>query len=156
MATPGGDPAHGTTSSRGPPPRRHRHAGADTWAPVPNRVPGAKAFAVSAGKHAKFRCYVTGKPKPEIVWQKDGKPLVLYCKPQDQGLYVCTASNTAGQTLSAVQLQVKGRCMPGDGLVGSGFFFWRGGSSPQHPCCGQPPGTAPHGPDLARGAPGRG
>ncbi|XP_059676700.1 obscurin-like protein 1 [Gavia stellata] len=85
-----------------------------------------KVFAVSAGKHAKFRCYVTGKPKPEIIWQKDGKPLtpsrrhlvyedregyfilkVLYCKPQDQGLYVCTASNTAGQTLSAVQLQVK-------------------------------------------------
>ncbi|NXJ73980.1 OBSL1 protein, partial [Trogon melanurus] len=93
---------------------------------VTAKVPGAKAFAVSAGKHAKFRCYVTGKPKPEIVWQKDGEPLapgrrhlvyedregyfilkVLYCKPQDQGLYVCTASNTAGQTLSAVQLQVK-------------------------------------------------
>ncbi|XP_033917230.1 obscurin-like protein 1 [Melopsittacus undulatus] len=101
----------------------------ETWVPngmVPARVPGAKAFTVSAGKHAKFRCYVTGKPKPEIIWQKDGEPLtpgrrhliyedregyfilkVLYCKPQDQGLYVCTASNTAGQTLSAVQLQVK-------------------------------------------------
>ncbi|KAM4669508.1 obscurin-like protein 1 [Amazona ochrocephala] len=101
----------------------------ETWVPngtVPARVPGAKAFTVSAGKHAKFRCYVTGKPKPEIIWQKDGEPLtpgrrhliyedregyfilkVLYCKPQDQGLYVCTASNTAGQTISAVQLQVK-------------------------------------------------
>ncbi|NWJ03949.1 OBSL1 protein, partial [Crypturellus undulatus] len=93
---------------------------------VPAGAPGAKAFAVSAGKHAKFRCFVTGKPKPEIVWKKDGKPVapgrrhliyedregyfilkVLYCKPQDQGLYICTASNTAGQTLSAVQLQVK-------------------------------------------------
>ncbi|NWS39282.1 OBSCN protein, partial [Probosciger aterrimus] len=114
--------------------RRRRHAAGqrmrpETWVPngtVPARVPGAKAFTVSAGKHAKFRCYVTGKPKPEIIWQKDGEPLtpgrrhlvyedregyfilkVLYCKPQDQGLYVCTASNTAGQTLSAVQLQVK-------------------------------------------------
>ncbi|NWW99451.1 OBSL1 protein, partial [Caloenas nicobarica] len=114
--------------------RRRRHTagqreGPETWVPngaVPAREPGAKAFAVSAGKHAKFRCYVTGKPKPEIIWQKDGEPLtpgrrhlvyedregyfilkVLYCKPQDQGLYVCTASNTAGQTLSAVQLQVK-------------------------------------------------
>ncbi|NXM46225.1 OBSL1 protein, partial [Gymnorhina tibicen] len=112
--------------------RRHaagRRVGPEIWVPngvVPARVPGAKAFAVSAGKHAKFRCYVTGKPKPEITWQKDGEPLapgrrhliyedregyfilkVLYCKPQDQGLYMCTASNTAGQTLSAVQLQVK-------------------------------------------------
>ncbi|XP_064925675.1 obscurin-like protein 1 isoform X2 [Columba livia] len=114
--------------------RRRRHTagqreGPESWVPngvVPAREPGAKTFAVSAGKHAKFRCYVTGKPKPEIIWQKDGEPLtpsrrhlvyedregyfilkVLYCKPQDQGLYVCTASNTAGQTLSAVQLQVK-------------------------------------------------
>ncbi|KAM6397100.1 obscurin-like protein 1 isoform 2-T2 [Pluvialis apricaria] len=112
--------------------RRHltgRHAGPETRVPngtVPAGVLGAKAFSVSAGKHAKFRCYVTGKPKPEIIWQKDGEPLVpgrrhlvyedregyfilkvLYCKPQDQGLYICTASNTAGQTLSAVQLQVK-------------------------------------------------
>uniref|UniRef100_A0A8U8C6L4 Uncharacterized protein n=1 Tax=Geospiza parvula TaxID=87175 RepID=A0A8U8C6L4_GEOPR len=96
---------------------------------LPNGCPadGPEALA-DAGKHAKFRCYVTGKPKPEIIWQKDGEPLapgrrhliyedregyfilkVLYCKPQDQGLYMCTASNTAGQTLSAVQLQVKGR-----------------------------------------------
>ncbi|XP_009460392.1 PREDICTED: LOW QUALITY PROTEIN: obscurin-like protein 1 [Nipponia nippon] len=106
-----------------------RHAGLEIGVPngtVPARSPAAKAFAVSAGKHAKFRCYVTGKPKPEIIWQKDGEPLapsrrhliyedregyfilkVLYCKPQDQGLYVCTASNTAGQTLSAGYIKVK-------------------------------------------------
>ncbi|XP_067154731.1 obscurin-like protein 1 [Apteryx mantelli] len=115
--------------------QRHWHTAVQSSVPeawalpkgeVPAGVPGAKAFAVSAGKHAKFRCYVTGKPKPEITWKKDGKPVtpgrrhlvyedregyfilkVLYCKPQDQGLYICTASNTAGQTLSAVQLQVK-------------------------------------------------
>ncbi|XP_008110065.2 obscurin-like protein 1 isoform X1 [Anolis carolinensis] len=90
------------------------------------RLPTTKAFTVNEGKHAKFRCYVTGKPKPEIVWQKDGKALspgrrhllyedregyfilkVLYCTARDCGLYVCTACNTAGQTLSSVRLYVK-------------------------------------------------
>ncbi|XP_035379631.1 obscurin isoform X11 [Electrophorus electricus] len=85
-----------------------------------------KMFAVTEGKHAKFRCYVTGKPKPEIIWRKDGRLIlsgrryllyedregyftlkVLYCKQQDNGVYVCSASNTAGQTLSAVHLSVK-------------------------------------------------
>ncbi|XP_034533753.1 obscurin-like protein 1a [Notolabrus celidotus] len=87
----------------------------------------AKKFAVAEGKHAKFRCFVTGKPKPEIVWKKDGVPLepgrrhlifedregyytlkVLYCKEQDTGLYLCAASNALGNTLSAVHLSVKG------------------------------------------------
>ncbi|KAG6921002.1 obscurin like 1, partial [Chelydra serpentina] len=112
--------------------RRHCHGQRSTpWPARPNgevapSAPKAKAFAVSEGKHAKFRCYVTGKPKPEIVWKKDGKVVapdrrhlvyedregyfilkVLFCKARDQGLYVCTASNTAGQTLSAVQLHVR-------------------------------------------------
>uniref|UniRef100_A0A8C5CF04 Obscurin like cytoskeletal adaptor 1a n=1 Tax=Gadus morhua TaxID=8049 RepID=A0A8C5CF04_GADMO len=90
-------------------------------------APKVKKFAVSEGKHAKFRCFVTGKPKPEIIWKKDGVPLdagrrhyifedregyytlkVLYSKVQDSGLYVCAASNALGNTLSAVQLSVKG------------------------------------------------
>ncbi|XP_070399992.1 obscurin isoform X1 [Nothobranchius furzeri] len=85
-----------------------------------------KIFAVTEGKHAKFRCFVTGKPKPEIIWRKDGRLIlsgrryllyedregyftlkVLYCKQKDNGVYVCAASNTAGQTLSAVHLSVK-------------------------------------------------
>lgn len=94
----------------------------------PVRASKAKKFAVAEGKHAKFRCFVTGKPKPEIIWKKDGVPLepgrrhlifedregyytlkVLYCKGQDSGLYVCAASNALGNTLSAVHLSVKGR-----------------------------------------------
>ncbi|XP_036425837.1 obscurin isoform X12 [Colossoma macropomum] len=93
--------------------------------PLPNSAK-VKMFAVTEGKHAKFRCYVTGKPKPEIIWRKDGRLIlsgrryllyedregyftlkVLYCKQQDNGVYVCAASNTAGQTLSAVHLSVK-------------------------------------------------
>lgn len=144
-----------------------RHTGPETQVPngmVPAGVPGAKVFSVSAGKHAKFRCYVTGKPKPEIIWQKDGEPLVpgrrhlvyedregyfilkvLYCKPQDQGLYICTASNTAGQTLSAVQLQVKGRsvakgCQGPPGTRGiQGFSSGRGASAYEPSIPGLPP-----------------
>ncbi|KAK7889618.1 hypothetical protein WMY93_025178 [Mugilogobius chulae] len=93
----------------------------------PNYEVEVKKFAVAEGKHAKFRCLVTGKPKPEIVWKKDGIPLepgrrhlmfedregyytlkVLYCKREDTGLYVCAASNALGNTLSAVHLSVKG------------------------------------------------
>uniref|UniRef100_A0A8C1EX97 Obscurin-like protein 1 n=1 Tax=Cyprinus carpio carpio TaxID=630221 RepID=A0A8C1EX97_CYPCA len=93
--------------------------------PLPNSAK-VKMFAVTEGKHAKFRCYVTGKPKPEILWRKDGRLIlsgrryllyedregyftlkVLYCKQQDNGVYVCSASNTAGQTLSAVHLIIK-------------------------------------------------
>ncbi|XP_057192719.1 obscurin-like protein 1 isoform X11 [Triplophysa rosa] len=93
--------------------------------PLPNTAK-VKMFAVTEGKHAKFRCFVTGKPKPEILWRKDGRLIlsgrryllyedregyftlkVLYCKQKDNGVYVCSASNTAGQTLSAVHLIVK-------------------------------------------------
>ncbi|TNN80847.1 Obscurin-like protein 1 [Liparis tanakae] len=93
----------------------------------PARASKAKKFAVAEGKHAKFRCFVTGKPKPEIIWKKDGVPLepgrrhlifedregyytlkVLYCKVQDTALYVCAASNALGNTLSAVHLSVQG------------------------------------------------
>ncbi|XP_049624246.1 obscurin-like protein 1 isoform X1 [Suncus etruscus] len=85
-----------------------------------------KTFWVNEGKHAKFRCYVMGKPEPEIEWHWEGRPLlpdrrrlmyrdrdggfvlkVLYCQAKDRGLYVCAARNSAGQTLSAVHLHVK-------------------------------------------------
>ncbi|XP_044525377.1 obscurin-like protein 1 [Gracilinanus agilis] len=88
--------------------------------------PAPKSFWVSEGKHAKFRCYVTGKPEPETEWHWEGHPLspgrrrllyrdhdggfvlkVLYCQPSDCGLYVCAARNSAGHTLSAVQLHVR-------------------------------------------------
>lgn len=102
-----------------------------------------KTFWVNEGKHAKFRCYVMGKPEPEIEWHWEGRPLlpdrrrlmyrdrdggfvlkVLYCQAKDRGLYVCAARNSAGQTLSAVQLHVKGTTAPpggrGQGRPGRG------------------------------------
>ncbi|KAL8164795.1 UNVERIFIED_CONTAM: hypothetical protein K2H54_006944 [Gekko kuhli] len=85
-----------------------------------------RSFTVTEGKHAKMSCYVTGEPKPEIVWKKDGEVIlegrrhiiyedeqenfvlkILFCKQIDNGLYTCTASNLAGQTYSSVLVTVK-------------------------------------------------
>lgn len=86
-----------------------------------------RTFTVTEGKHAKMSCYVTGEPKPEIAWKKDGEVIlegrrhiiyedeqenfvlkILFCKQVDNGLYTCTASNLAGQTYSSVLVTVKG------------------------------------------------
>lgn len=86
-----------------------------------------RSFTVTEGKHAKMSCYVTGEPKPETVWKKDGEVIlesrrhiiyedeqenfvlkILFCKQVDNGLYTCTASNLAGQTYSSVLVTVKG------------------------------------------------
>ncbi|XP_056391854.1 obscurin-like protein 1 [Hyla sarda] len=95
--------------------------------PIPGDPPAqVKVFTVNEGKHAKLRCLVTGKPRPEIVWRKDGRTVspgrrtliyedrdghfilkILFCRQQDRGLYVCGASNSAGNTLSAVMLHVR-------------------------------------------------
>ncbi|KAK2510349.1 hypothetical protein Q9233_017830 [Columba guinea] len=80
-----------------------------------------RTCSVTEGKHAKLSCYVTGEPKPEIVWKKDNEVIlegrrhviyeddqenfvlkILFCKQTDNGLYTCTASNLAGQTYSSV------------------------------------------------------
>ncbi|XP_059184069.1 obscurin-like protein 1a [Centropristis striata] len=120
--------SNGLTNSQWSPKQRSgRYSLSRVIEEPPVSVSKAKKFAVAEGKHAKFRCFVTGKPKPEIIWKKDGTPLepgrrhlvfedregyytlkVLYCKVQDTGLYVCAASNALGNTLSAVHLSVKG------------------------------------------------
>ncbi|KAI7792382.1 putative obscurin-like [Triplophysa rosa] len=85
-----------------------------------------RTCTVTEGKHAKLSCFVTGHPKPHIIWRKDGTNIsegrrhvmyedqaenfilkVLYCKQSDNGLYTCNASNMAGQTYSAVLVIVK-------------------------------------------------
>ncbi|XP_073686713.1 obscurin [Garra rufa] len=85
-----------------------------------------RTCTVTEGKHAKLSCFVTGHPKPQIIWRKDGGNIsegrrqvmyedqaenfilkVLYCKQSDNGLYTCNASNLAGQTYSAVLVIVK-------------------------------------------------
>lgn len=88
---------------------------------------GTRTCTVTEGKHARLSCYVTGEPKPETVWKKDGQLVVegrrhvvyedaqenfvlkiLFCKQSDRGLYTCTASNLVGQTYSSVLVVVRG------------------------------------------------
>ncbi|XP_062424696.1 obscurin isoform X3 [Rhea pennata] len=90
-----------------------------------------RTCSVTEGKHAKLSCYVTGEPKPEIIWKKDDEIIlegrrhiiyeddqenfvlkILYCKQVDNGLYTCTASNLAGQTYSSVLVTVKEPSIP--------------------------------------------
>uniref|UniRef100_A0A8B9M7M9 Obscurin, cytoskeletal calmodulin and titin-interacting RhoGEF n=2 Tax=Neoaves TaxID=3078114 RepID=A0A8B9M7M9_9AVES len=90
-----------------------------------------RTCSVTEGKHAKLSCYVTGEPKPEIVWKKDNEVIlegrrhviyeddqenfvlkILFCKQVDNGLYTCTASNLAGQTYSSVLVTVKEPSIP--------------------------------------------
>ncbi|XP_031665700.1 obscurin isoform X8 [Oncorhynchus kisutch] len=85
-----------------------------------------RTCTVTEGKHAKLSCFVTGHPKPHIIWRKDGGNIgegrrqimyedqaenfilkILYCKQRDNGLYTCNASNMAGHTYSAVLVIVK-------------------------------------------------
>ncbi|CAN9502812.1 unnamed protein product [Ophioblennius macclurei] len=85
-----------------------------------------RTCTVTEGKHAKLSCFVTGHPKPHIIWRKDGCNIsegrrhviyedyaenfilkILYCKQSDNGLYTCNATNMAGQTYSAVLVTVK-------------------------------------------------
>ncbi|XP_059914220.1 obscurin-like isoform X2 [Gadus macrocephalus] len=91
-----------------------------------------RTCTVTEGKHAKLSCFVTGHPKPHIIWRKDGSNIsegrrqviyedqaenfilkILYCKQSDNGLYTCNATNMAGQTYSAVLVIVKGEFMIG-------------------------------------------
>ncbi|KAK6310836.1 hypothetical protein J4Q44_G00188910 [Coregonus suidteri] len=85
-----------------------------------------RTCTVTEGKHAKLSCFVTGHPKPHIIWRKDARNIgegrrqimyedqaenfilkILYCKQRDNGLYTCNASNMAGHTYSAVLVIVK-------------------------------------------------
>uniref|UniRef100_A0A663MXI4 Obscurin like cytoskeletal adaptor 1 n=1 Tax=Athene cunicularia TaxID=194338 RepID=A0A663MXI4_ATHCN len=142
--TQGLDPAYGLTLWSGEPapgraPLCHRAQLCRVTARgAPRFLAYPRAFTVQSGTDAVLSCQITGDPQPSRFHME-----VLYCKPQDQGLYVCTASNTAGQTLSAVQLHVKGRRVPkhywgrpGTGGV-QGFSSVRDASvshpAPQHP-----------------------
>uniref|UniRef100_A0A4W2EW34 non-specific serine/threonine protein kinase n=2 Tax=Bos indicus x Bos taurus TaxID=30522 RepID=A0A4W2EW34_BOBOX len=111
--------------------QRRREAMRAGGAPASPPSAGTRTCTVTEGKHARLSCFVTGEPKPEIVWKKDGQLVVegrrhvvyedeqenfvlkiLFCKQSDCGLYTCTASNLVGQTYSSVLVVVREPTVP--------------------------------------------
>ncbi|XP_029381509.1 obscurin isoform X2 [Echeneis naucrates] len=105
--------------------KRKEEMRASVLAKLPKGV-FTRTCTVTEGKHAKLSCFVTGHPKPHIIWRKDGSNIsegrrhviyedqaenfilkILFCKQGDNGLYTCNATNMAGQTYSAVLVTVK-------------------------------------------------
>ncbi|CAF2085028.1 unnamed protein product [Rotaria magnacalcarata] len=86
---------------------------------------------VFEGSTAKFRCEVKGKPTPKIEWLKNGESLVVESRIQqlydedvatlvikkikldDNGEYICRATNDEGSDISSAQLTVKAH-IPGE------------------------------------------
>jgi len=82
-------------------------------------------ITVFEGGAAKFRCQVKGKPKPKIEWLKNGEVVSADARVEqtyeddlatlvikkvqldDQGEYICRASNEEGSETSSAQMNVK-------------------------------------------------
>ncbi|XP_078407396.1 LOW QUALITY PROTEIN: hemicentin-1-like [Cetorhinus maximus] len=92
--------------------------GAPTISPAPTNITAV------ANVQAELSCEVSGTPKPEVTWKKNGKPLnfnlqqnmyrllpsgslvILSATTQDTALYECVASNEAGDSHRLMQFTV--------------------------------------------------
>lgn len=93
-----------------------------------NRIVMHKLIAVLLilqiiGLDGKMVCHVTGNPRPEISWFKNGKPIfegnrykmkregdncILYlkdCSPDEDGYYKCVATNRDGKDETEAQFR---------------------------------------------------
>lgn len=83
---------------------------------------------IRTGHTAKLECAAEGHPAPQIAWQKDGGTdfpaarerrmhvmpdddvfFIMDVKPEDMGVYSCTAKNTAGTISANATLTVLGK-----------------------------------------------
>lgn len=83
---------------------------------------------MKSGDSARLDCAAKGEPTPQIAWQKDGGNMfpaamerrmhvmpsddaffIINANIQDQGVYTCTAENTAGIIKANATLIINGR-----------------------------------------------
>jgi len=83
-------------------------------------------IVVNQNDEVNINVTIKGKPKPEVKWYKDNKPLkdstkldirtrgdshfivIVSAKTEDQGTYKCEASNKLGKTSKTFDVKVKG------------------------------------------------
>lgn len=88
---------------------------------------GDAPIEVSEGDELKINVTVQGKPRPDVEWFKDDKPLkrtsrmslstrgnkfgvtIFSVALEDSGVYKCVAKNTAGTTTKTFQVNIEGR-----------------------------------------------
>lgn len=84
-------------------------------------------IVVHAGGVIRILAYVSGKPAPEIIWNRDDGDLpkeaaveitsissslvIKNCRRQHQGIYTLTAKNAGGERKKAVVVEVLGECL---------------------------------------------
>ncbi|KAM9115672.1 basement membrane-specific heparan sulfate proteoglycan core protein isoform 4-T4 [Pangshura tecta] len=91
---------------------------------IPQIAAQPEVKEVTAGSRAVFPCLASGFPVPEIKWTKlegdlpkgvslENNVLTIpSVKPEDAGIYVCTASNRQGKVTAFSMLKVRERVVP--------------------------------------------
>ena len=91
----------------------------------PSIADSPSEYYVSEGSSVRLTCDVTGDPKPQIIWTKNGMRIsdsgphyfmdgsgsleVLSADQRDTGAYSCTAVNVAGLREKRISLHVHGQ-----------------------------------------------
>lgn len=91
----------------------------------PEFINTLKDLQIRDGETLILECSVNGDPEPQILWSKNGKSIssseIMDLKykngvarltinevfPEDEGLYVCTATNSVGSTDTKCRLSIK-------------------------------------------------
>lgn len=95
---------------------------------LPSFIKTPRDSTIRTGHTARLECAAEGHPAPQIAWQKDGGTdfpaarerrmhvmpdddvfFIMDVKPEDMGLYSCTAKNTAGTVSANATLTVLGK-----------------------------------------------